>query len=164
MNFLGFQSPTISSPLGLKSPKTNQFLFISRLNFVSNFIQFRTTLLWKCYMRNKEKFIWPKSYKSSWILFDKTNRPDLPRQSLYSSFHLHDVRAWINQTRFFISQLINCLLCLKWNLINRKEEIFWNIHTTDKERIILLYYIKTSCEARLKPVSCHPPPGLCSVY
>ena len=39
MNFLRFQPPTISTPLGLKSPKTNQFLFTSRLNFVPNLLQ-----------------------------------------------------------------------------------------------------------------------------
>ena len=38
MNFLRFQRHTISTPLGLKSLKTNQFLFTSRLNFVPNFI------------------------------------------------------------------------------------------------------------------------------
>ena len=34
MNFLRIQPPTISTPMGLTSSKTNQFLFTSRLNFV----------------------------------------------------------------------------------------------------------------------------------
>ena len=38
MIFLRFQPPNISTPLGMKSPKSNQFLFTSRLNFVPNLI------------------------------------------------------------------------------------------------------------------------------
>ena len=105
--FVRFQSPSISTPLVLKSPKTNQFSFALRLNFVRNFIAIGWTLRPAAHPQNCDTY--PPPYIITYIYINlwmgggskSTSFYGLPQGFLliYGMFKLFSLKSFFLKDR-----------------------------------------------------------------